>query len=112
MFFVALAVEEDDDEDDDDEEVEEAEEWCFGLECVEEQVDGVRDCGDLDDALAIGEEVVFGIRTGADMSWSDNGQEWILTYSALWLDLLDGIVGDAVAAVSCVTVSGRIGFLV
>ena len=34
---------------------------------MEEQVDGVRDWGDLLDALEIGEEVDFGIRTGADM---------------------------------------------
>ena len=82
MFFVALAVEEDEEDDDVEEEVDEAEEWCFGLECVEEQVDGVRDCGDLDDALAIGEEVDFGIRTGADMFWNDDGQERILKHSA------------------------------
>jgi hypothetical protein len=53
-----------------EEEEEEEEEWCFGLECVEEQVDGVRACDwdDLDDVLAMGEEVDLGIRTGADMS--------------------------------------------
>lgn len=77
MSFVALAVEEDDDAEEEEEVEAEAEEWCFGLECVEEQVDGVRDCGDLDDALAIGEEVDFGIRTGADMSWNDDVQERI-----------------------------------
>jgi hypothetical protein len=42
----------------------------LGLEWAEEQVDGEEreDWGDLADALAIGEDVDFGIRTGADIA--------------------------------------------
>lgn len=58
----------------DAEEEEEEGDWCFGLAWVEEQVVGVRGWDDLEDALAIGDDVDFGIRTGADIAMQIKGR--------------------------------------
>ena len=46
---------------------------------MEEQVVGVRDWGDFEDALAIGDDVDFGIRTGPDIAMQLTGRNSALS---------------------------------